>query len=175
MPDAPIPNLTIRPAAPGDAGAMAALLNAIIRQGGTTAHEAPFDAEDIRAAYISGPAVICCHVAYDATGRLAGFQALDRHPLLPAGWADIATFVDADLRRSGAGAALFARTRARAEALHLTTLNATIRADNRLGLGYYARMGFRDYATDPTFALRDGTRVGRISKRFAIPRADPAA
>jgi hypothetical protein len=50
----------------------------------------------------------------------------------------------------------------------VAVINATIRADNAPGLGYYARRGFTDYATDPAFSLRDGTIVGRISRRFDL-------
>jgi L-amino acid N-acyltransferase YncA len=55
-----------------------------------------------------------------------------------------------------------------ARALGLTALNAPIRADNRPGLACHARMGFRDHAHAPDFRLKDGTRVGRVSKRFDL-------
>ena len=50
----------------------------------------------------------------------------------------------------------------------VTVLNATIRADNAPGLGYYARRGFVDYAEDPDFRLKSGARVGRVSRRFDL-------
>lgn len=160
--------MIVRPAAAADAGPLAALINAIIRIGGTTAHEVPFTPEAFAAHYISGPGVICCHIALGPQGAALGFQALDRHPGLPAGWGDIGTFVAPGLRRSGAGAALFAATRAFAAAHGIAVINATIRADNAPGLGYYARRGFVDYATDPDYRLKDGSRVGRIHKRFDL-------
>lgn len=159
--------LAVRPATAADAPALAALLNEIIRIGGTTAHEEPFTARAFARHYLTGPGVICCHVA-EAGGRPLGFQALERHPDLPEGWADIGTFVAPGRQGGGIGAALFAATRAAAEAAGRTAINATIRADNTPGLRYYARMGFTDYAADPDYRLQDGTRVGRVSKRFDL-------
>ena len=158
--------MILRPARPEDAPAMADLLNRIIVIGGTTAHEQPFSPAMIDHHYISGAATICCHLAEDQ--GLIGFQAVETHPALPAGWGDIGTFVDPARQRSGAGAALFAVTVAACRAVGLRAINATIRADNAPGLGYYARRGFVDYARDPGFALRDGRVVGRISRRFDL-------
>lgn len=158
--------MIVRPARPEDAPAMVALLNRIIAIGGTTAHETPFTAAAVVQHYIKGEEPICCHVALDA--GLVGFQSVGRNPALPAGWGDIGTFVDPDRQRGGAGAALFAATVAAARAAGLRVLNATIRADNAPGLGYYARRGFTEYATDPGFALKDGRVVGRVSRRFDL-------
>lgn len=159
--------MIVRPAQSGDAGAMATLLNRIIAIGGTTAHETPFTPADIIAHYISGPDTICCHLA-EAAGALAGFQAVGRHAGLPEGWGDIGTFVAPGQQRGGIGAALFAASLAACRAAGLIALNATIRADNLPGLGYYARRGFADYDHDPGFALKDGRVVGRVSRRFDL-------
>lgn len=156
-----------RPAIRADAAAMTALLNRIIAIGGTTAHEQPFSEAAVIAHYIEGDEPICCHVAEDAAG-LIGFQCVGNNAALPAGWGDIGTFVDPSRQRSGAGAALFAATVPAARAAGLRVLNATIRADNRPGLGYYARRGFVDYAEDPDFRLKSGARVGRVSRRFDL-------
>ncbi|MEM9148767.1 MAG: GNAT family N-acetyltransferase, partial [Pseudomonadota bacterium] len=56
----------------------------------------------------------------------------------------------------------------RAKNAGLIALNATIRADNRVGLAYYSRMGFQDYAVRPAVPLADGSPVDRISKRFDL-------
>ena len=159
--------MILRPATVQDAPAMADLLNRIIAIGGTTAHEAPFTPQKILQHYIEGAEPICCHLAEDAQG-LIGFQSVGHHPDLPAAWGDIGTFVSPDRQRSGAGAALFLATVAAARAAGLRVLNATIRADNVPGLGYYARRGFVDYAQDPDFRLKSGARVGRISRRFDL-------
>ena len=157
----------VRPAQPSDATAMATLLNRIIEIGGTTAHEEPLPPEQILTDYIDGPHTLTCYVALDGS-QLIGFQATERHESLPKGWADIGTFVLPGIQRGGIGSALFAATRSATRAAGITTINATIRADNAPGLGYYARCGFSDYAHDPDFALNDGTRVGRISRRFDL-------
>lgn len=159
--------IEVRPATAQDAPALAAILNAIIAKGGTTAHEVPFSMAEIRDHYISGPKVICCHAAFMA-GKSVGFQALDRNAAMPEGWGDIATFLTEDARGSGAAAALFAASCAAAKVLGVTTLNATIRADNVPGLAYYARIGFHDYSHDSDYCLKDGTRVGRVSRRFDL-------
>ncbi|WP_225026913.1 GNAT family N-acetyltransferase [Xinfangfangia pollutisoli] len=159
--------MILRPARPEDAPAMAALLNQIIRIGGTTAHQREKPAAQVRGDYIDGPGTLCCHVAEDQ-GDLIGFQALGRNAALPEDWGDIGTFVRPGLQARGTGAALFQATLAAARAAGLRAINATIRADNVPGLAYYARLGFVDYAHDPDWALGDGTVTGRISRRFDL-------
>lgn len=159
--------MILRPAVIADAAPMCALLNRIIAIGGTTAHELPMTPDQVAGYYITGSQVICCHVA-EMDGAIIGFQSVERSAKLPEGWGDIGTFVSPDCQRSGAGAALFSATQAACRAAGLPAINATIRADNAPGLGYYARRGFVDYATDPGFALRDGRVVGRISRRFDL-------
>ncbi len=157
----------VRAAGAGDVAALCALQARIIRIGGTTAYETPLDEAEFARIYLTGPEAICCHTVLIG-GRAAGFQALGRHSALPGDWADIGTFVDPDLQRSGAGSALFAATLAFARAAGLATINATIRADNCAGLAYYRRIGFRDYGADPGFALQSGRIVGRIHRRFDL-------
>jgi L-amino acid N-acyltransferase YncA len=162
--------MIVRNAELADAPDMAVLLNEIIRIGGTTAYEDAVSAEDLRDWYLTGPAAICAHVAEEA-GVLLGFQVLGRNPDLPADWGDIGTFVKAGLQRGGIGAALFVATAAAARARGVTTINATIRADNAPGLGYYSRRGFQNYDHDHSFTLKDGRVVGRVSKRFNLLKA----
>lgn len=156
--------MKIRAATPADATALAELLNAIIAIGGTTAHQHPFTPERALAHYVDAPGALTCLVAEDG-GRLLGFQGLESWDGLPAGWVDIGTFVAPDLQRGGVGGALMAATLDAARAGGIATINATIRADNAPGLGFYARHGFVDYAADPDWCLDDGTRVGRVSRR----------
>jgi L-amino acid N-acyltransferase YncA len=159
--------MIVRPATLQDTPAMCSLLNAIIRKGGTTAFEVEKTPDEVADWYLTGPYALLCHVA-EHEGRIIGYQTVSRYGGLPAGWGDIGTFVDIGLQRSGAGAALFAATCAAARAAGLTTINATIRADNAPGLGYYTRRGFVDHGTEPDFALMDGTVVGRVHKRFDL-------
>ncbi|MBE2276905.1 MAG: GNAT family N-acetyltransferase [Rhodobacteraceae bacterium] len=157
----------VRATAAGDVPALCALQARIIRIGGTTAYETPLDEAGFARAYLTRPELICCHAALTGA-RAAGFQALSRHAALPGDWADIGTFVDPDLQRCGAGQALFAATLAFARDAGLAAINATIRADNRPGLAYYRRIGFRDYGAEPGFAIQSGRIVGRLHCRFDL-------
>lgn len=158
----------VRPATSADVPAMVALINAIIAIGGTTAHQQPYDEDRFQRIYLTDPSAISAFASFDGQRRLTGFQVLGFWLGLPDDWGDIGTFVAESARGSGAGNALFAATLAAARDCRLAAINATIRADNALGLGYYSRLGFVDYARDPDFALNDGTRVGRISKRYDL-------
>lgn len=163
--------LAVRPALPADAAAMAELINAIIAIGGTTAYESPFDAAAMDAEFISPLHLVSCFVA-EEDGRIAGFQSLMRgfedHDPFPDDWGIIGTFARVGLTRRGVGAALFAHTVEAARAAGITTIDATIRADNTGGLAFYSRLGFVDYAVLRAVPLRDGTPMDRIRKRFDI-------
>lgn len=159
--------LTVRPAVRADAGELAAILNAIIARGGTTALEEPLAPEDLADSHIDGPGAILCRVVC-AAGEVLGFQALSHHAELPPGWADIATFTRRTARVPGAGSALFAATLAAARGLGLVAINATIRADNAGGLAFYRKMGFVAYGLSPAVPLRDGTPVDRLHHRFDL-------
>ena len=166
--------LAVRRVFSADAPALAVLLNAVIRAGGTTALEAEFTPEALDAAYLTGPKVFCCHVAEDERGELAGFQTLGRYPGLPEDVGDIGTFARIGGIQRGVGSALFAATRARAAALGLVAINATIRADNAGGLAFYTKQGFVDYGVTPAVPLADGTPVDRVHKRFSlVPGTEP--
>ncbi|WP_241127887.1 GNAT family N-acetyltransferase [Novosphingobium terrae] len=161
--------LHIRDVAPADAAELADLLNAIIARGGTTALQDPFSAEDLAKTYLIGPHVHCCFVAVAAaTGRIEGFQTLVRNPPLPDDIGDIATFARIDGTQRGVGSALFAATKARARALGLTAISATIRADNHGGLAFYGKQGFADYAVARAIPLKNGEAVDRITKRCLL-------
>ena len=157
----------IRPVRATDAAELAELLNAIIARGGTTAFETPFAPAALDQSYLTGPAVHCCFVA-ESDGQLLGFQTLGMQAFLPADVGDIATFTRIGGTQSGVGTALFAATCERARALGLAAINATIRADNAGGLAFYSRMGFTDHEVVPAVPLKDGTKVDRIRKRFAL-------
>jgi L-amino acid N-acyltransferase YncA len=164
--------VTTRPATAADAPAMCAILNAIIAIGGTTAYEDPFTPATMTANYIAAPLLISCTLA-ELDGQPAGFQGLwhpdpARDNPLPPGWAAIASFVRVGLTGRGIGRALFAATTTAAHAAGITTIDATIRADNASGLTFYTALGFRDYAVIPAVPLKDGTPVDRIRKRFDL-------
>lgn len=169
MAQTPSHRIEVRDAVRGDAAEMAALLNAIIQQGGTTALEEAFTPERFAEAYLDGPDVLCCFVAVDReAGRIEGFQTLGRYAGLPDDVGDIGTFARIDGKQRGVGSALFAATRERARALGLAAINATIRADNFGGLAFYGKQGFEDHSITPGVPLKDGRPVDRVSKRFRL-------
>ncbi|MGV3553221.1 N-acetyltransferase family protein [Rhizobium sp.] len=159
--------MLVRKAVPSDAAELAALLNEIIRAGGTTAIETELSAPEFDEWFISGEYLLSCLVA-EADGTLFGFQSLSLFGVERAGWADIATFARISPKRPGVGTALFAATLAAGKALGLDTINATIRADNVSGLGYYGKMGFETYTIVEAVPLSDGTLVDRIKKKYAL-------
>ena len=144
------------------------ILNEIIGIGGTTAFETAFSEDGFAALYLHGDDLVACHVALDADGQVAGFQWVGHNSKLPIGCVDIATFARRDPPLRGTGRALFVATCAFALDAGFAQINATIRADNVPGLGYYAKMGFVDHVVAKAIPLSDGTPVDRISKRFAL-------
>ncbi|WP_342077411.1 GNAT family N-acetyltransferase [Yoonia sp. SS1-5] len=163
--------MIIRPATATDLADLTHVINEIIALGGSTAHQRPFDQKRMQDHYVAPPSGISCQVAED-NGRVIGFQSLlwprnDSDPL-PAGWATIASFVASQAAGKGVGQKLFAATRQAAAAAGVTTIDATIRADNVAGLRYYTGLGFADYDRLVAIPLRDGTVVDRIRKRFDL-------
>lgn len=163
---------TVRPVASADAPALAMLLNAVIRAGGTTALQDEFTPQALDEAYLTGPMVHCCHVAQEVSGEFAAFQTLVRDMGLPEDIGDIGTFARIDGKQRGAGSALFAVTASRARELGLRAINATIRADNHGGLAFYAKCGFADHGVTGSVPLADGAPVDRIHKRYSFDSRD---
>ncbi len=152
-----------RPATAADVPGMTAVLNAVIALGGTTAHEVPKTEAKVRHDYVDGPGVLSS-VVVEGDGGVLGWQSVG----LWQGDPHIGSFVRPGLQAQGAGRAMFALTCALLRACGITYVIAHIRADNRPGLGYYAKIGFRDIGGDPDFALKDGRRVGQVFRRFDL-------
>jgi L-amino acid N-acyltransferase YncA len=163
--------VTVRPATIDDATALTLIINPIIKAGGTTAHQTPFDEARMARHYIAPPQIIQCTVA-ERNGVVSGFQSLmwpdEEGDTFPDGWAIIASFVARTSAGNGIGQAMFAETRRAAIAAGVTTIDATIRADNTGGLAYYTSLGFVDYEVLPAVPLRDGTLVDRVRKRLDL-------
>lgn len=157
----------IRPATPEDAVGMAAVLNSIIERGGTTAHEDPVSAAEMRARIAGLGPRGAAHVAED-DGRIVGFQFVERDERLPGDVGAMATFTAVDAAGRGIGQALFNATLRAARAAGYRALNATIRADNAVGLRFYTMMGFEDHSVEDAVPLKDGAPVDWISKRRAL-------
>jgi L-amino acid N-acyltransferase YncA len=147
---------------------LCALLNDIIRRGGTTALEEELSPEIFDEWFISGKSVVGCFAALSPTGEAIAFQNLSTHYIETPGWVDIGTFASPLHQKTGAGRALFEVSRNHAKAASFTTINAQIRADNVSGLAYYAKMGFVDYAVKQALPLKNGRLVDRICKRYDL-------
>ena len=163
-------SLTIRPAHDDDVEGMRALLNEIIRVGGTTAITNELSSDEMREWFISGDKVVSYFVAVDSDGAVAGFQSLSTYDSLPAGWLDIATFARRSRHKSGVGSALFARTRELAWQRGTIAINATIRVENVGGLAYYGKMGFETYLVEDGDPKDHGRVFNRVHKRFDLQR-----
>ena len=160
-------DLTVREARRDDAAGMAAVINPIIRAGGTTAYEAEMAEAEFAAMLFDRRDLIAAFVAEDEAG-IAGFQWIDRLDKLPKGVASIATFARIEPKRPGVGTALFAMTQDAARAAGCREIDATIRADNPGGLAFYEKMGFEPHSITRSVPLRDGTPVDRVHKRFHL-------
>jgi len=157
--------LHVRRAGALDVSAMALLLNQIIARGGTTAKTDPVTTEEVLRWVKAADAV--WHVA-EQDGEIVGFQWIEPHESLPPEAVDIATFVQQGRGGLGIGSALFAQTEAAARDLGYLWINATIRADNEVGLGYYQSRGFRDWTHLTATRLANGQIVDRVCKRYDL-------
>ncbi|QJF49703.1 GNAT family N-acetyltransferase [Roseobacter ponti] len=160
--------ITVRTPTPLDTRPMADLLNAIIKEGGTTALTRPVTGQDIADWMAEDADRSAWQVALDEAGAVVGFQWVCPKDRLPASACDIATFVKIGRTGLGIGSALFTATAKAAKALGYHWINATIRADNTGGLTYYQSRGFRDWRREEGVALDSGLVVDRISKRYDI-------
>lgn len=157
-----------RRALPSDADAMSAVLTALCEAGLRDNHS---DVNFVISRYIENEDLIQTTVALGvlenqpAQEQVIGFQSLLKvgegnfYQVTP-GWGVIGTHVHPQAIRQGAGRALFEATRSAARQAGLAHIDATIGANNPLGLGYYSAMGFIDYRT-----LNNGAA---ISKRYDV-------
>jgi GNAT superfamily N-acetyltransferase len=160
--------ITVRRASSFDAGSMAALLNAIIEKGGTTAILRPMTADDIRSRMAFAVDQSAWNVAVDETEKVLGFQWIAPSDYLPPEACDIASFVELGRTGLGIGSSLFDATEQAAKELGYVWINANIRSDNESGLTYYQSRGFRDWKYDIGVELTDGMIVDKTHKRYDI-------
>ena len=162
----------VRPAAQKDTEAMCKVINPLMEEGNSTARNTPFDSTRMLRDVIATLSVLsCCVAVFDQ--KILGFQGLrfakPSAAQSPAGrWGSIASFVEEDAQGLDLGQALFEHTKSQAIVVGLDFIDATIRADNILGLRYYASLGFVDYNRLLNEPLADGRKVDRIQKRFDL-------
>ena len=159
--------MIIRDAEPGDAEQMAAILNAIIQVGGTTAITQLLDGDELRSRMSINSNRSVWHVAVSA-GDVVGFQWAAPHRDLPHDVCDIATFVKIGGTQRGIGSKMLAKTKKKAAALGYREINANIRADNIGGLTFYSRQGFADHTVKTGVMLSNGLKVDKIYKRLKL-------
>lgn len=147
---------------------MAALLNEVIAQGGTTAITEPVAPAVMQDLMARGQGRSAWHVAEDAQGRVMGFQWIEPSEALPPEAADIATFARIGHTGLGIGSALFEETKRAALQFGYAWISANIRADNAGGLAYYQSRGFEDYGRIPNYRLGDGQVVDKVLKRYDL-------
>jgi L-amino acid N-acyltransferase YncA len=144
------------------------ILNDIIEVGHFTAHRRRFDAQRMLDHYLEPAGLISCVVAIDSE-RVLGFQSLEwDHKDTDKTVGSIATFARLSNHRAGAAHALFAETCARARAAGVKKIDATIRADNVKGLGFYRSMGFKDVSIYRGVPMSDGVKVDRIQTLYDL-------
>lgn len=136
-----------RRAQEGDAASIASVLQDIFEAG---KRKAPVTAEFVLGHYVTHPDSVRCTVAVDQSGQIVGFQSLryaakDNPYDVAVGWGIIGTHIRPSAARRGIGRGLFAQTLNAARDFGLTSIDATIGADNQDGLAYYDAMGFRTY------------------------------
>ena len=156
--------IEVRQAVDEDAQGMCAVLNPLIEAGGTTAHRVLYEADRMREDYVRHPLRVSCVVAV-LDGVVVGYQSVKRSDpnwpgldVFPPDWGVIASFVSSAAHGQGIGRKMFDVTAAAAREAGLVAIDATIRRENAIGLGYYSRIGFVDHASD----------AERISKRFDL-------
>lgn len=160
--------IEVRRASSLDARSMAALLNAIIDVGGTTARVKTVTANDIAEMMGFSAAQSAWHVAIDKHENVTGFQWIQPYADIPAEACEISTFVQLGRTGLGIGSSLFEATKQAAKELGYVWINANIRTDNEGGVTYYQSRGFRDWRIDHDVALADGTIVSKVHKRYDI-------
>lgn len=158
----------VRPAIPLDAPSMAALLNAIIEEGGTTALTTKVSGNDLADWMAGNEGRAAWHVAVDEAEQVVGFQWIESASYLPPEAAEIATFVQMGQTGLGIGSKLFEATRKAAKDIGYVWINANIRADNEGGLIYYQSRGFQDYGRIDGYKMANGQIVEKILKRYDL-------
>ena len=113
--------------------------------------------------YINASDKIACSVAVTGQPIVLGFKSLKlaspNNPYgVTPGWGFIGTYVARVVAKNGISQGLFGATLIGAKRAGIATVDATIGAANRSGLGYYHAMGFTTYSR----------QVDTVSKRCSV-------
>ena len=149
-----MPALTVRPATPADAAALAAIYNEAIADRVATFETRPRSADEARA-WIGGR--LPCVVAV-RDGAVAGFARVapysDREAY--AGVGEHGVYVDPFARGDGVGRALLLELCARAERRGLYKLTSKVFADNGASRALHRACGFREVGVQRRHGRLDG-------------------
>ena len=134
----PMPPFVVRPAAAGDARAMAELFAAVAEERDAIATEPPVEVEERAALFARTAAGTVVAVA---GGRVVGLLHVD---VSPHGFGEFGMLVDRDWRGCGAGSALLQATieRARGQGLHKLCLEVFVH--NSAAIALYRKYGFME-------------------------------
>ena len=142
----PFPLPEVRLAVPEDAEGIAAVLNAVVREGGRTAIDRTYTPAQERL-FLKGLPARAFLVLAKLGAIVAGFQVVEPYAAYTGAMdhvATVGTYVVAPARRHGVGDALSKLTFEHARGMGFEKLVAAIRADNDAALAFYARAGFRE-------------------------------
>jgi ribosomal protein S18 acetylase RimI-like enzyme len=138
--------LSVRPATPDDAAAIAVVMQIIVSERAHSAIDRAWSADEERTYLISLSSREVVHVVTDATLGIVGLQVLDRWSTLDsmAHVGQVGTFILPSHRRRGLGETLWAATAAFARAAGYRKLVIQVRATNEAAQAFYTRLGFRE-------------------------------
>lgn len=139
------PAVTVRRATPGDAAGVAAVLNAVIREGRHSMLDTPFSVDDERAFIAGLPARAFVHVAV-ADGAIVGAQTVEPWNAYATHEFDhvatMGTWVAEGWRRRGVGSRLAAASFVAARELGYDKVFTDVLAHNAASLAFHLRLGF---------------------------------
>ncbi len=144
----------IRPAAPGDSEAIAAIWNALIRDTAVTFTTAEKDPRELARQIVSGAPFL---VAED-DGAVAGFVTASQFRGGP-GYAhtfEHSVHVAAPAQGKGLGRALMATLEAELRMRDVHSVFAGVSGENAGGIGFHAAMGYREVARLPEVGRKFG-------------------
>jgi dephospho-CoA kinase len=160
----PFPASVIRPATVDDAEGTAAVLNAIVREGGLTVLARTFTPAQERAFLRRLPARARLTVAL-VGNVVAGFQVIEPYASYTGAMNHVATlgsYVVAALRCQGVGRALSEATLAYARQAGFTKIVINVRADNPGAQAFYTGLGFQSCGRLTRQAFVDGQYVDEL-------------
>ena len=146
--------MIVRPAIPGDAEAIAAIQNPIIRDTAITFNSRQKTPEEIAGSIRSLP---CFLVAEDA-GKVVGFASYDQLRKGP-GYArsmEHTLVLGPDVHGKGTGRALMAAVEDHARAAGVGSLWAGVSGENPDGIVFHTRLGFEEVARLPKVGYKFG-------------------